>query len=86
MAEPLVGAVMRDRIFRSVDLPAPFAPMIPSVMPQGTSKSMLSRAQNVRDSATGPFLIRSKAETIASHILEKAREPFPPRQAIAIRY
>ena len=30
---PSVGAVMRDRIFNNVDLPAPLRPMMPSASP-----------------------------------------------------
>ena len=33
-----VGSVMRERIFRSVVLPAPLRPMIPTTSPRGTSK------------------------------------------------
>jgi hypothetical protein len=32
-ARPFVGSVMRDRIFSSVDLPAPLRPMIPTISP-----------------------------------------------------
>ena len=35
---PCVGSVTPDRSFKSVDLPAPFAPMIPIVEPFATSR------------------------------------------------
>jgi hypothetical protein len=44
-ARPSVGAVIRDRIFRSVDLPAPFAPTRPSTSPRRSSNDTSSSAQ-----------------------------------------
>ncbi len=43
---PRDGAVTRVRIFRSVDLPAPLRPTIPSASPWGTSKETSSSASN----------------------------------------
>src|SRR5262249_164232 len=45
-ARPSVGSVIRHRTFSSVDLPAPFRPMTPSVSPRLTSKDMSLSAQN----------------------------------------
>jgi hypothetical protein len=42
--EPLSGITMPERIFRRVDFPAPFYPMIPSVWPAPISKEMLPGA------------------------------------------
>src|SRR5215475_4359979 len=44
---PVVGWVIRDRIFSSVDLPAPLRPMIPTTSPGATSKLTSLRAQMV---------------------------------------
>jgi hypothetical protein len=44
---PAVGWVIRDRIFSSVDLPAPLRPMIPTTSPGATSKLTSLRAQMV---------------------------------------
>src|SRR5215470_1220357 len=44
---PVVGWVIRDRIFSSVDLPAPLRPMIPTTSPGGASKFTSLRAQIV---------------------------------------
>ena len=38
---PVVGVVTRERIFNSVDLPAPFFPMIPKTSPFSTEKEIL---------------------------------------------
>ena len=45
-AAPRVGSVMRERIFNSVDLPAPLRPMMPSTSPRLTSKLTSLSAQN----------------------------------------
>src|SRR5262245_47621151 len=42
---PVVGGVIRDRIFSSVDLPAPLRPMTPTTSPGATSKLTSLRAQ-----------------------------------------
>ena len=44
-ALPRVGVVIRVRILSSVDLPAPFGPMMPSTSPCSTEKETSSRAQ-----------------------------------------
>jgi hypothetical protein len=44
-ARPLVGSVMRERIFSSVDFPAPLRPMIPTTSPCFTSKETSLSAQ-----------------------------------------
>src|SRR5215475_8120387 len=44
---PVVGWVIRDRIFSSVDLPAPLRPMIPTTSLGGASKLTSLRAQIV---------------------------------------
>ena len=52
---PLVGGVIRDRIFRSVLLPAPFRPMMPTTSPTRTSKLTSRSAQkSVADVASPP--------------------------------
>ena len=43
---PLLGLRIPAIVFRRVDFPEPFAPMIPSVVPAGTSRSTPLRAQN----------------------------------------
>src|SRR2546421_711353 len=43
--------VMRERIFRSVDFPAPLRPMMPTTSPRLTSKETSLRAQNVSGEA-----------------------------------
>src|SRR2546423_14420525 len=48
---PSVGAVMRERIFKSVDFPAPLRPMMPTTSPRLTSKETSFRAQNVSGEA-----------------------------------
>ena len=45
-ASPSVGGVIRERIFRSVLLPAPLCPMTPNISPGRTSNSMSRSAQN----------------------------------------
>ena len=44
---PRVGLVIPARSFSSVDLPEPFSPMTPKVVPLGTSKDTPSRAVKV---------------------------------------
>src|ERR1043166_2171248 len=46
-AAPSVGSVIRDRIFKSVLLPAPLRPMIPTTSPLFTSNDTSLSAQNV---------------------------------------
>ena len=53
VAWPVVGSVMRERIFNSVDLPAPLRPMMPMTSPSLTAKETSRRAQNSSPSA-GP--------------------------------
>ena len=43
---PVVGQVIRERIFSSVLLPAPLRPMMPTTSPEWMSKSMFLIAQN----------------------------------------
>jgi hypothetical protein len=43
---PAVGREMPVRSFRSVDLPAPFSPMMPTVLPRRTSRRTSRSAQN----------------------------------------
>lgn len=47
--EPLVGRVIRERIFRRVLFPAPFRPMMPRTSPRLSSKETSFRAQNSSD-------------------------------------
>ena len=42
-ASPSVGSVMRDRIFKSVDLPAPFRPMMPDDLAAGDVEAHVSQ-------------------------------------------
>src|SRR5215831_14581511 len=51
---PFVGGVMRERIFRSVLLPAPFGPMMPTTSPTPTLKVTSLSAQNVVVSDEAP--------------------------------
>ena len=44
---PVVGYVIRDRIFSSVLLPAPLRPMIPRTSPSSTEKDTSLRAQRL---------------------------------------
>jgi hypothetical protein len=44
-ARPPDGVVMRVRIFRSVDLPAPLRPMTPSAFPSSSEKETSRSAQ-----------------------------------------
>src|SRR5436309_1794903 len=46
---PIVGSVMRLRIFRRVLLPAPLLPIIPSTSPALTSNETSLSAQNVSE-------------------------------------
>src|SRR5262249_53194476 len=59
---PSVGLVMRLRILRSVLLPAPFRPMMPTTSPLATSKLKSFSAQNssLSDAAAGPRVDRRK--------------------------
>ena len=50
-AVPDEGCVIRDRIFSSVDLPAPFAPMMPTVSPLLISNETSLSAQITSSSA-----------------------------------
>ena len=50
-AVPRVGCVIRDRIFSSVDLPAPLEPMIPTVSPLLISKETSLSAQMMSSSS-----------------------------------
>src|SRR2546428_381169 len=50
--DPVVGSVIRDRIFNSVLLPAPFRPITPSASPWRTSKDTSRSAQ--KESDAGP--------------------------------
>src|SRR5574344_662158 len=54
--KPTVGDVTRDNIFKSVDLPAPFLPMIPTTSPCSTLKLISFSAHTKRLS---PFFVRS---------------------------
>src|SRR4051812_6354378 len=63
-AYPSVGSVMRARIERSVDFPAPFGPITPSTSPRPTSNDTSRRAQTSSNaSACAPRRLRV---TIAS--------------------
>ena len=42
---PFVGGVIRDNIFNSVDFPAPFRPIIPTLSPLSISKFTSFKAQ-----------------------------------------
>ncbi len=54
-ARPVVGSVIRDRIFSSVLLPAPFRPMIPTTSPGFTSKDTSFSAQIESSTTSFPF-------------------------------
>ena len=59
---PLVGGSTPARVRISVDLPAPFAPMMPTDVPRGTSNDMFWTACTSRDrplAATEPARSRS---------------------------
>ena len=58
---PVVGTVTPEMTLRRVDLPEPFAPMIPRVAPLGTVKETPSRARR-----GGRRLPRSKSNADAS--------------------
>ena len=45
-ARPVVGSTIRERIFRSVDFPAPFRPISPMMSPCSISKLTSRSAQN----------------------------------------
>src|SRR3954453_19576180 len=56
--DPLVGTVMPQRMSNSVDLPAPFGPIMPKISPSSTSRLTPFRA------VTPPYrLTMSRAET-----------------------
>ena len=61
---PVVGSVMRDRTFRSVDLPAPLRPTTPTTSPRSTSKDTSLSAQNHSDDSRRLPRIRSKGAAI----------------------
>ena len=52
-ARPEVGSVIRERIFKSVDLPAPFPPMIPTTSPVLISNDTSRSAHNTSESLSG---------------------------------
>ncbi len=78
---PSVGAVIRERIFNNVLLPAPFGPMMPTICPRSTSKDTCRNAQ------TGTFGVRRRvrplrgcrrAFAITSRSIDGAPEEGPP--------
>ena len=46
--EPAVGVVVPAMIFKRVDLPAPFSPMMPTAVPGSTPNVTSSRARKSR--------------------------------------
>ena len=52
MARPLVGSVMRESSFSSVDLPAPLRPTTPMICPAFTENETSFSAQ--KELGTGP--------------------------------
>ena len=64
---PLVGSVMRERTFKSVDLPAPLRPIIPTLSPRFTSKETSLRAKNssVEEKPLGGWMA-GRSETAAA--------------------
>jgi hypothetical protein len=73
-ARPFVGSVMRDRIFRSVLLPAPFLPMIPSTSPCFTSNEIFRVPRILRG-----FLLGRKIflEAVGHCLAKAAAGPVP---------
>ena len=77
-AQPVVGSVMRERIFSSVLLPAPLRPMMPTTSPCSTSNETSfsaqirspARARPVRGSATAAA---SDAERILVRVSRRSR-------------
>jgi hypothetical protein len=63
---PAVGAVTRERILRSVDLPAPLRPRMPRRSPACTSKETSFRAQKSSAPAPLPFPRRENVVAIVS--------------------
>ena len=68
VTRPAVGSVMRERIFSSVDLPAPLRPMMPTTSPRLTSKETSFSAQN---SST---VVARDERAAAQHVAGGARE------------
>ncbi len=60
MTRPVVGLVMRERIFRSVDFPAPLRPTMPTNSPCRTSISTPLSAHSVSRSFAAPFTRRAR--------------------------
>ena len=73
---PSVGSVMRDRIFSSVVLPAPFRPMMPSTSPAATSKRDVverpdpSRARGCRAARDGSAGAPLRGDRVAQRPVE----------------
>ena len=62
---PSVGSVIRERIFSSVDLPAPFRPMMPTTSPGFTSKlTSLSAQIDLRVGSAVPIPAERSPEAI----------------------
>src|ERR1700730_4160231 len=76
--EPVVGTVTRESTFRSVLLPAPFRPIMPSVSPRFREKLTSRRAQN--SSRGGTWRPRRRAlRRPTSSLIEVTYQP-PPRR------
>jgi len=59
LIEPVVGPVTFDKIFKRVDFPAPFLPIIPRTSPFLTSKLISFKAQTYSDSPFVALLLDS---------------------------
>ena len=70
---------MRERIFSSVDLPAPLRPMMPSTSPRLTSKLTSLSAQNSSTVVAGDEL------AAARHVDGRAREALRASRAMTSR-
>ena len=77
---PSVGSVMRDRIFSSVDLPAPLRPMMPTTSPRLTSKTDVLERPELLDLVAGDDAARPRSMS-----LRRAREALAPCRAITSR-
>ena len=76
VTRPSLGSVMRDRIFSSVDLPAPLRPMMPSTSPRLTSKLTSFSAQNssVAVAAHDGAAAQPCRPSVATHCAPSARQ------------
>ena len=67
-AQPELGSVMRERIFRSVVFPAPLCPMSPSTEPRSIVSERSRSAQIVADAAD-PSRLRGRTIVRAARLM-----------------